>query len=189
MINRRTFLKLTKQTIFLFFASTIFSQNSGLDKSDVDLIQFQNTQVQIDGYLDEEVWSKAVTIKGFSNFLPVDGGMARDDASIYMWYGDDAIYFGVIAQAKKDEIRSTLADRDKLESDDYFLFILDTYNDQRTAYAFAVNPIGQQYDGTITDRVPDRRAAMPFSIEGFSSIIGMCPNSLTMYSAVSLSIL
>ena len=165
MINRRTSLKLTKQTIFLFFASTIFSQNSGLDKSNVDLIQFQNTQVQIDGYLDEEVWSKAVTIKGFSNFLPVDGGMAQDDASIYMWYGDDAIYFGVIAQAKKDEIRSTLADRDKLESDDYFLFILDTYNDQRTAYAFAVNPIGQQYDGTITDRVPDRRAAMPFSID------------------------
>ncbi|GIS36304.1 MAG: hypothetical protein Ct9H90mP7_3120 [Candidatus Neomarinimicrobiota bacterium] len=40
-------------------------------------------------------------IKGFSNFLPVDGGMARDDASIYMWYGDDAIYFGVIAKPKK----------------------------------------------------------------------------------------
>ena len=132
---------------------------------DIELAQLDDSSISIDGYLDEEAWKNAKMVSGFTNYLPVDGAKAEDDAEVYIWYSTDAIYFGVVAYANKDEVRSTLADRDKLNSDDYFLFVLDTYNDQRTAYAFAVNPIGQQYDGTITDNVPDRKASKPYTID------------------------
>ena len=150
--------------LWLFDVNTSMQSNNEKNY-DIQLPQLDDSNLSIDGYLDEEVWKNAKIVSGFTNFLPVDGGMAEDDAEVYIWYSSDAIYFGVIAQASKDEIRSTLADRDKLENDDYFLFILDTYNDQRTGYVFAVNPFGQQSDGTITDNVPDRKASMPFKID------------------------
>ena len=145
--------------------SSTIAQSNLPEKINLKLNQYENEQISIDGFLDEGVWSKATVVSGFYNYLPVDGGAAEDDAKIYIWYSAEAIYLGVSAEAKKDKVRSTLADRDKLNNDDYFLFILDTYNDQRTAYAFAVNPIGQQYDGTITDNVPDRKASMPYTID------------------------
>ena len=145
--------------------SSTIAQSNLPEKINLKLNQYENEQISIDGFLDEGVWSKATVVSGFYNYLPVDGGAAEDDAKIYIWYSAEAIYLGVSAEAQKDKVRSTLADRDKLNNDDYFLFILDTYNDQRTAYAFAVNPIGQQYDGTITDNVPDRKASMPYTID------------------------
>ncbi|MDP6611356.1 MAG: DUF5916 domain-containing protein, partial [Candidatus Marinimicrobia bacterium] len=62
-----------------------------------------------------------------------------------------ALYIGIVAQEIHGEVRSTLADRDNLENDDYLILILDTYDDKRSAFAFAVNPLGQQGDGTIMD--------------------------------------
>ena len=45
-------------------------------------------------------------------------------------------------------IRATLSERDSYTfTDDYVRFILDTFNDQRRAYVFTVNPRGVQHDG------------------------------------------
>ena len=72
---------------------------------------------------------------------------------------------GIIAQEIHGEVRSTLADRDKLDNEDYVLLVLDTYNDKRTAYTFAVNPIGQQSDGTLTDNPSISRNSFPFKVD------------------------
>jgi len=161
MLNKYTYYII----IFCFFNISARSQSSLEKNYNLQLSQFPDDNIAIDGYLDEDVWSNAMIVSGFNNYLPVDGGLAEDDAKVYVWYSTEAIYFGVIANEVHGEARSTLADRDKLDSDDYIMIILDTYNDQRTAYAFATNPIGQQSDGTITDNVPDRKASMPFRID------------------------
>ena len=46
---------------------------------------------------------------------------------------------------------ATLADRDKITSDDNVQILLGTFHDHRQAYLFAVNPFGIQMDGTIVE--------------------------------------
>jgi hypothetical protein len=81
----------------------------------------------------------------------VDGRPAEDSTDVLVWYGSDAIYFGIRAREHHGDIRATLADRDKIESDDYVQILLDTFNDRRRAYVFGVNPLGVQADGIRTE--------------------------------------
>src|SRR5205814_6015699 len=61
-------------------------------------------------------------------------------------------YFGIIARAKNPgSIRATLADRDNIDNDDRVTIYLDTFNDRRRAFYFAVNPLGVQGDGVRTE--------------------------------------
>ena len=129
---------------------------------DISPPRFNQKDVNIDGFLDEVEWSKSVSYSGFTSYLPVDGRPTEDDTEVRIWYSPTALYVGLIAHEIHNEVRSTLADRDKLENDDRLTLILDTYNDKRSAFAFTVNPLGQQRDGTITDNTSMRRNSKPF---------------------------
>jgi hypothetical protein len=105
----------------------------------------------IDGVLDEPEWRRAALLRGFSQHSPLDGRPAEDSTSVLVWSSDDAIYFGVRAFAPAGRVHGTLADRDKIGNDDNIQFILDTFNDNRRAYVFAVNPLGVQADGVRSE--------------------------------------
>ena len=114
--------------------------------------------VEIDGTLDEAVWTQAAVVDGFYQYLPVDGRPAEDSTTVLIWYSPTAIHFGIRAYATHGEVRATLADRDKIEGDDYIQILLDTFHDQRQAYVIGVNPLGAQADGILRDAA--RRAGM-----------------------------
>ncbi|MBI4421089.1 MAG: carbohydrate binding family 9 domain-containing protein, partial [Gemmatimonadetes bacterium] len=103
----------------------------------------------IDGALGEAVWSQAAVLTGFSQFHPVDGRPANDSTDVLVWYSPRAIYFGIRAYEAHGEVHATLADRDKIGSDDYVQILLDTFNDRRRALTFGVNPLGVQSDGNL----------------------------------------
>lgn len=105
----------------------------------------------IDGILNDVQWTQAARLTGFSQYNPVDGKPAEDSTVAFVWYADDAIYFGVRAYAPPGTVHGTLADRDKITNDDHIQFILDTYNDNRRAFVFAVNPLGIQSDGVRSE--------------------------------------
>jgi len=132
---------------------------------DITPPRLNQKNVNIDGFLDEVEWTKAVSQSGFTSYLPVDGRPAEDDTEVRIWYSPTALYFGIIAHEIHNEVRSTLADRDKLENDDYLILILDTYDDKRSAFAFVVNPLGQQGDGTITDNTSMGRNSKSFRLD------------------------
>ena len=132
---------------------------------DISPPRLNQKNVNIDGFLDEVEWSKAVSHSGFTSYLPVDGRPAEDDTEVRIWYSPIALYVGIIAHEIHNEVRSTLADRDKLENDDYLILILDTYDDKRSAFAFSVNPLGQQGDGTITDNTSMGRNSKSFRLD------------------------
>ena len=48
-------------------------------------------------------------------------------------------------------VRATLADRDRIQSDDHVIIFLSTYNDGRQAMVFGVNPLGVQLDGALAE--------------------------------------
>lgn len=108
--------------------------------------------VLVDGHLDERVWAEAAVLDGFHQYEPIDGRPAEERTEVLVWYAPDAIVFGVRAyDSKPESVRATNADRDAIGSDDHIQIFLDTFNDKRRAYLFAVNPLGVQEDGVRTE--------------------------------------
>ncbi|HST07579.1 MAG TPA: DUF5916 domain-containing protein [Gemmatimonadaceae bacterium] len=108
--------------------------------------------VVVNGVLDEPVWQQAAVLTGFSEFAPQDGIPAADSTQVLVWYSPTAVYFGIRAFESHGEPHATLADRDKIASDDNVQILLGTFHDHRQAYVFGVNPFGVQMDGTIVEQ-------------------------------------
>ena len=114
----------------------------------------------VDGRLDEGVWREASLLTGFSQYNPVDRLPADDSTEVLVLYTDHAIYFGIRAFEPHGAVTATVADRDRIFSNDNVELLLDTFNDRRRALVFSVNPLGIQGDGTYaegshTDRSQD----------------------------------
>ena len=113
------------------------------------LVPRVDTTVTIDGRLDEAPWSRAARLTDFSQYQPVDGRPAEEPTEVRVWYGRDAIYFGIRArELHGNVIRATEANRDNIASEDHIQILLDTNNDRQIAFLFGVNPLGVQQDGT-----------------------------------------
>ena len=81
-----------------------------------------------------------------------------------VWYSHAAIYFGIRAFEPHGGVHYKLADRDKIDADDNVQIILSPFLHSRQALVFAVNPLGIQEDGTITEGVRHGpRASTPAS--------------------------
>jgi hypothetical protein len=124
------------------------------------------TSIQIDGKLDESAWSQATRLTGFWQYQPVDGRPAEERTEVLVWYGPDAIYFGVIAHDRNPAaIRATVADRDNIDNDDYIVLDLDTFHDRRRAFFFGVNPLGAQSDGVRSEGATQVSSLVPGSTD------------------------
>src|SRR5918993_5662077 len=106
---------------------------------------------EIDGKLEEAVWGEAAVLTGFSQFSPADGVPAADSTEVLVWYSPTAILFGIRAFEAHGSVHATLADRDRIASDDHVQILLSTFNDGRQATVFAVNPFGVQSDGALVE--------------------------------------
>ena len=109
-----------------------------------------NDTVTIDGVLDEPAWQRASVLTDFTSYSPVDGRPAQDAIEVRVWYAPDALYVGIRAFAPPGTVRATLAERDRIASDDWIALHLDTFLDRRRSFVFAVNPFGVQADGMRT---------------------------------------
>jgi hypothetical protein len=108
-------------------------------------------EARVDGRLDEPMWAEAALLTGFSQYRPVDGLAADDSTEILVWYAEHEIYFGIRAFEPHGLTNATLANRDRIDSDDHVQLLLDTFNDRRRALVFGVNPLGVQADGILTE--------------------------------------
>ncbi len=108
-----------------------------------------DSSVVVDGSLNEAVWKSAARLTGFSQYQPVDGRAAEEPTEVLVWYGVDAIYFGVKARELHGSVvRATKANRDDIASEDHVQILLDTENGRQLAFLFGVNALGVQQDGT-----------------------------------------
>ncbi|MEM1056792.1 MAG: DUF5916 domain-containing protein [Bacteroidota bacterium] len=107
-----------------------------------------------DGRLDDAVWETAPVATGFVQFRPTPGDPATEETEARVMYDRSAIYVGMrMHDRQADQIDARLARRDEGLSSDWALVAFDSYNDDRTAFAFAVNPAGVLRDFLIFDDV------------------------------------
>ena len=133
-------------------SDTTITYSGRAHRTNVDIPRIEAT-VAVDGRLDESAWTRAARLTDFSQYQPVDGLAAVEPTEVLVWYGPDAIYFGIRArELHGDVVRATRANRDNITSEDRIQILLDTYNDHRIAFLFGVNALGVQEDGTRSDQ-------------------------------------
>jgi hypothetical protein len=112
--------------------------------------------VHIDGVLDDAPWPRAARLVDFSTYAPVDGEPSAEPTELLVFYSASAIHFGVRAHAAPGTVRATLANRDRLDTEDQIRIFLSPFNDGRQALYFAVNPLGAQADGVLVEGTATR---------------------------------
>jgi hypothetical protein len=115
------------------------------------IIPRAESEIVVDGQLDEAVWQRAALLTGFSLYQPVDNRPSPDSTEVRVWYSSTAIYFGIRAFEPHGGVRATLADRDRISADDNVEIHLDTFDERNRALVFIVNPLGVQADGTKSE--------------------------------------
>ncbi|MGH7503356.1 MAG: carbohydrate binding family 9 domain-containing protein [Longimicrobiales bacterium] len=123
----------------------------GRGAPDVNIPRIEAAAI-VDGVLDESMWTQAARLVGFHQYEPVDGRPADDGTEVRVWYAPDAIWFGIVASDRSPStVRATTAERDRIDGEDHVTLYLDTFDDRRRAYFFAVNALGVQQDGVRTE--------------------------------------
>ncbi len=108
--------------------------------------------IELDGKLDEEIWQQAPIASGFTQRVPDDGSPATEKTEAQIIYTEDAIIIGARAyDSSRDSVAATLFRRDGDGYSDWFYVTIDSYNDNRTGFSFAVNPKGVRKDILLYD--------------------------------------
>lgn len=138
------------QYISLFFLTCITTSILFASLDDTRRIQaykLNPDDIILDGILDEEVWSKAPTGNHFTQRDPQEGDLATETTEFSVLYDDEHLYIGIMAyDSNPDSIRAILSRRDEDSPSDWLTISFDSYNDNRTAFQFAMNPRGVKRD-------------------------------------------
>ena len=106
---------------------------------------------EIDGRVDESVWSLAEPFSAFTQQEPDEGQPATERTEIRFLIDRGTLYISVICfDAAPDAIVVSQSRRDAdLTETDSIQILLDTFNDGQNAFVFGTNPFGIEYDGQV----------------------------------------
>ena len=108
--------------------------------------------IHVDGNLDEDAWKTATAIPLAYEWHPGDNVPPPTKTDVLLTFDRQNLYVGFRAyDPKPGAISAHLTDRDVPFSDDTVGIMIDTFNDQRRAFQFRVNPLGVQMDATNSD--------------------------------------
>jgi len=102
---------------------------------------------RLDGDLDDAVWRQATPTGGFRQRDPNEDADPAFGTEFRVAYDAQALYVAVEAfDDEPDRIVGLLTRRDSESPSDWLHVYIDSYRDHRTAYEFAVNPVGVKRD-------------------------------------------
>lgn len=119
--------------------------------------------VQVDGRLQEGVWSEATAHTDWYQQRPNEGASPSQATAMWIVHDDEALYLAARLQERNpDHIAARTLQRDSYDleagNQDAVALILDTFNDQRSALGFVVTPAGVRTDLEIAS---DGRSTNP----------------------------
>ena len=136
----------------IIFSGNLYSQPQEIVSKSIDAIPINSKEIVLDGKLDEPIWNNITGIKDFLMQEPIEGRKPTENTIIKIAYDENYLYIGAIFyDSEPDEIKAFKMRKDApLNTDDRFMWILDTYLDGRNAYFFEINPRGLMGDGLLT---------------------------------------
>ncbi|MGH7502730.1 MAG: DUF5916 domain-containing protein [Longimicrobiales bacterium] len=104
----------------------------------------------IDGLADDDVWRVAVRVADFRQFEPLEDADPSFRTEVQVAYDDRDFFVFVRAwDPHPDSIMRALTRRDVRGPSDQIVVFIDSYNDNRTGFEFAVNPVGVKRDYAV----------------------------------------
>ena len=126
---------------------------AGLAQQAVNLdIPFIEREPELDDFAgmepSPEIAGMMAKAESFIQREPNDGLPASQETVVYVAYDTRNVYAIFLAfDTEPHLIRANLSPRENINDDDWVGFLIDTFNDQRTAYGFSASALGVQSDG------------------------------------------
>ena len=123
------------------------------NKNYVYVVKKMQSDIKIDGVVDDPDWQVAQKATDFRLVLPIDTGFAKQPSEMMMTYDDKALY---VAQIFYD----TIPGKRIVESfrpdfvfgnNDNLLIFFDTFLDQTNGFSFGVSASGAKWDGLMSN--------------------------------------
>lgn len=112
-----------------------------------EALRVTGTPPVVDGDLSDEAWQAAPVLDGFVQYEPLEGAAPSQPTELRILYTDEAVYVGAwMYDSAPDSVVAQLTRRDQSSHSDRILISLDSYFDRRTAFDFALNPLGVKLD-------------------------------------------
>jgi hypothetical protein len=106
-----------------------------------------STPIVLDGKLNDPVWEKAPSINEFVQRDPAEGAAPSQKTDARVAFDEHALYVAIRAyDTEANRVVGLLTRRDQRSPSDWVKVVVDSYYDRRTAYEFAVNPVGVKLD-------------------------------------------
>lgn len=110
-------------------------------------VRIRGGEIEIDGRAAEAPWLEAQVASEFIQFEPNEGQAATERTEARVLYGNEALYVAIRAyDSDAAAIVGQLTRRDQESYSDMVGVVVDSYFDRRTAFQFAVNPVGVKHD-------------------------------------------
>jgi hypothetical protein len=106
----------------------------------------------IDGRLDDPVWRLAPGTQSFRQYSPFDGAEPSERTTVRVLYDQEAIYVGFDCEQTHTPILEHLTRRDRDSESEWVWVQIDSRNDGKSAFVFAVNIAGTLADAQIIDQ-------------------------------------
>lgn len=108
--------------------------------------------IMVDGVVNEVAWADAARFEVAFEVQPGENIPPPVRTEVFLTWDDEAVLVAFRCEdSQPSAIRARYSDRDHLFKDDWVAIVLDTFNDQRRAYEFVVNPLGVQMDALNDD--------------------------------------
>ncbi len=140
---------MSAKTAFLLaaFAATSLHAQSGVAEA-----RRAAEDMRIDGRADERVWSDAPRHRGFRMFEPRVDVDPTFDTEFRVAYDERNLYVFIrMFDPRPDSIMRALSRRDVRGPSDQIKLLIDSYDDKRSGYEFAVNPDGVKRDYAMSN--------------------------------------
>lgn len=143
--------------ICALFLGLLYLANSGYAQSDAGLKEItahslDGVKLVLDGKVDEEFWLSKPASGDFKMTVPIEGGDPSQKTELRIAFDEENLYIAAILfDTEPSGIKAFKKKRDEgLNTDDRFMFILDTFNDKRRGYFFETNPNALRGDGLLS---------------------------------------
>lgn len=140
--------------VLVIISISVAGQNKGVNREKYRIhIKHTDSEIVIDGILDEDSWMTAETTGRFQRVTPTDTGYAVARTEVKVTYDDLNLYVGAVCwdpTPGKRPVESLRRDWLFTKNDNFMVF-LDTYNDQTNGFAFGLSASGAQADGLQYD--------------------------------------
>lgn len=136
---------------FLIFLFSYLSMLSLHAQHDSIYVVHRIDYINFDGIVDDEAWDKILPVQ-LIQYSPNPGQAPTEKTEIRFAFDDKYFYGSIRAyDSQPDKIRANSLYRDRLSGSDHFEILLDSYNDNESAFIFNVIPTGVRSDNAISN--------------------------------------